>query len=239
MRAAELPPRDAAFCVAGEGRAESARLARLLRERGYEAARPATDEVVAESSETGPPRTFLWRPSPWLIECMPHLPTSGWALDVATGSGRNAVWLALAGLRVGAIDVLPDALARARRLAASALPIARAGGAAPGACAFAVADATRALPFRHHRFHAITGFRYLDRELFPQLAELLVPGGFLVWETFTVEQRRFGPPHRAEFLLEPGELLRLCTGAGLEPVASREGAGPWGPALAGILARRF
>ena len=35
------------------------------------------------------------------------------ALDLACGSGRNAVYLALAGMQVTAVDILPDALEQA------------------------------------------------------------------------------------------------------------------------------
>jgi hypothetical protein len=74
--------------------------------------------------------------------------------------------------------------------------------------------------------------------LFPRLARHLVPGGWLVWETFTIEQLRFGKPRRPEFLLEPGEWGRLCADAGLEVVHSAESVAPGGPALASVLARR-
>ena len=71
------------------------------------------------------------------------------------------------------------------------------------------------------------------------LADLLRPGGWILWETFTVEQRRFGPPHRAAWLLDAGELPQLCEAAGLEVVEARESvAEPAGPAVASVRARR-
>jgi len=53
-----------------------------------------------------------------------------------------------------------------------------------------------------------------------------------------VEQANWGPPHRPEYLLESGELPRLCTAAGLVVEAARETVGPQGPALAAVRARR-
>jgi hypothetical protein len=229
-----MPPREEVFVVVGNDRAETDQLVARLRERGFTGARVAPDTLLLDRTERGPARAFLWRPSAWLLECLPHLPRAGRALDVATGSGRNAVALALHGVSVWGIDLLPDALERARRLAAGASSITVAG-----LCAFAVVDATRSLPFRDRSLDVVMGFRYLDRALFPRLAALLVPGGFLVWETFTVEQRRYGPPHRDEYLLEQDELPALCRSAGLEPVRLHESAEPPGPALAAVLARRF
>ncbi|AJE47722.1 SAM-dependent methyltransferase [Celeribacter indicus] len=49
-----------------------------------------------------------------------RLPTSGRALCIADGEGRNSVWLARRGLAVTAFDPAPNALAKGRRLAAAA-----------------------------------------------------------------------------------------------------------------------
>ncbi|NJL30478.1 MAG: class I SAM-dependent methyltransferase [Phycisphaerales bacterium] len=38
-------------------------------------------------------------------------------MDIACGSGRDAVWLAMQGYEVDGLDVLPDALERASDLA--------------------------------------------------------------------------------------------------------------------------
>ncbi|MEP7027204.1 MAG: methyltransferase domain-containing protein [Candidatus Eisenbacteria bacterium] len=237
--AAELPARELGFEVVGEDPAATDRLATELWARGFTHVRPASAETLADRSECGAARAVLWRPSPWLTECAPHLPVSGPALDVACGSGRHAVWLAARGLATWGCDRLPDALRRARALAQAACDLDASSPSRPRAeVGFAVVDATRELPWRDHEFAVICGFRYLDRVLFPRLARHLAPGGFLVWETFTREQARFGKPHRPEFLLEPGEAERLCASAGLRIVAAREHVAPGGPALGAVLARR-
>jgi SAM-dependent methyltransferase len=248
-RAAELPPRSLAFDLVADDPAEAGRLAAELVRRGFAHATPAPPEVAADHAETGPARGGLWRPAPWLEEMADRLPAGGRVLDVACGTGRGAVWLARRGLRAVGFDVLPDAIERARRLARAARDYAPAGapGASgtpgapgtPGSSAFLVADATAPLPFRDGSFDVVMGFRFLERAIFPTLAALLRPGGLLLWETFTLEQRRFGPPHRAAWLLDAGELPRLCEAAGLVVVESREGiVGPDGPAVAAVLARR-
>ena len=228
-RMAELPPRELVFHVVGEDESDSARLAALLAARGFAGARAAPPACLGDRRETGPARAWLWQPSEWLIACASALPLRGRALDVATGSGRNAVWLAARGLSVCGFDLLPDALVRARALADHAGAL---------RARFVIADATAPLPFRAGQFDLVCGFRYLDRALFPRLVPLLAPGGQILWETFTREQANWGPPHRPEYLLESGELPRLCTAAGLVVEAARETVGPQGPALAAVRARR-
>jgi hypothetical protein len=53
-------------------------------------------------------------------------------------------------------------------------------------------------------------FRYLHRPLIPAIARVLAPGGLLIYETFTTEQRSLGTgPRNPDYLLEPGELPDL------------------------------
>ncbi len=228
-RAAELPPRDARICIVAEDATAAERAAETLRDRGFAGAVAADAALLAARAETGPARAVLWMPSPALVAAAAHLPVRGRALDVACGSGRNATWLACRGLATWGIDLLPDALVRARGVASHA-PHA-------GPIAFAVADATRPLPFRDGTFDVVCGFRYLDRALFPRLARLLRPGGVLVWETFLEAQAQFGRPRRPEHLLAEGELERLCRAAGLATLRVEEVVAPGGPALAAIVAR--
>ena len=53
-------------------------------------------------------------PGPVLVESGDLLPDSGIVLDVAGGTGRNALWLAAAGLTVTLVDVSEVALDIAR-----------------------------------------------------------------------------------------------------------------------------
>lgn len=58
------------------------------------------------------PADFLHRAAPWLVP-------GETALCIADGEGRNSVWLAEQGLRVTAFDPAPNAVAKARKLAAA------------------------------------------------------------------------------------------------------------------------
>ena len=133
------------------------------------------------------------------------VPETGKALDVAAGTGTVALWLAARGFEVSAVDVSPVGL---EQLAASA----RERGLKLDTFALDLADE----PLPAGPFSLITCFHYLQRDLFPQFAARLGPGGILICEIGTRRnlERHARPP--AHFLLEPGELPGLC--AGLEIV---------------------
>jgi len=61
-------------------------------------------------------------------------------------------------------------------------------------------------PFADQVFSAIICFRYLHRPLFPDLLKAVEPGGLVIYETFTIANRRFGRPNNPDFLLKPNEL---------------------------------
>jgi tellurite methyltransferase len=124
------------------------------------------------------------------------------ALDVAMGRGRHAVALARAGFNTFGVDLNVDAVRDAA-----------AEGAAAGVMIHAwCADLTQH-PLPRGRFDLIVVSRYLQRDLFPALREALVPGGVVIYETFTTHQRALGrPPTSPDHLLEPGELRERFDG---------------------------
>ena len=138
--------------------------------------------------------------SPFIVEWIDRLAREGRgnrrALDVAMGRGRYAVALARAGFRTFGVDLKIDAV---RDAAAAAVA---AGVRVHGWCA----DLTRQ-PLPTARFDIVVVSRYLQRDLFPALRAAVVPGGAVVYETFTTAQRALGTgPRSPDHLLEPGEL---------------------------------
>jgi SAM-dependent methyltransferase len=132
-------------------------------------------------------------------------------VDIACGSGRNAVYLALLGYDVIAIDRLPDALERCTDLAARsgiAVRVEQRDLEFPGALDDLTAD-------------LVVVVRYLERTLFGPLRRAVRPGGLLVYETFTSDQAELGHPRNRRFLLDPGELLEAFSE--LETLEYREG----------------
>lgn len=141
-------------------------------------------------------------PSPFIVEWTERIARERGgnlrALDVAMGRGRHAVPLARAGFRTFGVDVRREAVREA--MAAGQ----REGALVRGWCA----DLTQ-YPLPGGRFDLVVVSRYLQRDLFPDLLAALVPGGIVIYETFTTAQRALGrPPTSPDHLLEPGELRR-------------------------------
>lgn len=149
-------------------------------------------------------------PSPFLLKLDDLLPRTGRVLDVAGGSGRNAIWFAQRGLDVTVADISDVALELVRNTAT-----------AEGVRVSTVAIDLERQPLPVGPWDLITVFHYLQRDLFPAYAEALRPGGLLVLcqGTRISLQRRKRPS--AHFLVEDGELPSLVTG--LEILHSEEG----------------
>jgi rhodanese-related sulfurtransferase len=206
-RVHELPPAATPLLVLDDDPRRAEAAAALLRERGHEVATGGASDPSLGPRAEGPAGARLWRPSAFLARALAavraELPARPRAVDVACGSGRDAVFLALAGCEVEALDVLPDALARAARLAAR--------------CGVAVEtrahDLERDPTLPGARYDLVHVARFLWRPLFPALAAALRPGGFVVYETFHERTRETGRPPRSEaHLLATGELSRAFAG---------------------------
>ncbi len=165
-------------------------------------------------------------PSQFLCSLDHLLPTTGSALDVAGGSGTNAIWLAQRGLDVTLVDISDAALARAQ-VAAKAKSVKLALERRD----LEASDAPTG------PWHVIIVFNFLWRPLLPALCERLVPGGLLVvgHPTGTNLERHRRPS--ARFLLEDGELPTLIPD-GLERVVSEEGWQQSGRHEARLVVRR-
>lgn len=160
-------------------------------------------------------------PTRWLVDHARVLPPTGEALDVASGSGRNALWLAARGLNTLAIDRDARAVATIRRTAEDLrLPL-RAEVVDLEVDVVSGFSRTTEAPLPAAAFDVVVVVHYLHRPLFPALRAALRPGGVLVYETFTRAQAQRGKPTNPAFLLEPGELSALV--APLEVLFEREG----------------
>src|SRR5437660_9248378 len=76
----------------------------------------ASDRKRWDAKYADKPAPDRLSPDDWLIEQVSDLPT-GRALELACGLGHNAVWLAMHGWQVDAVDISPTGLARADELA--------------------------------------------------------------------------------------------------------------------------
>jgi SAM-dependent methyltransferase len=143
-------------------------------------------------------------PTPFLVSLGAILPRRGRALDVAGGSGRNALWLAQRGLDVTLADVSDVALARAARAASAA-----------GLALSTVLVDLEAEPPPAGPWDLVVCTYFLNRPLLGALPALLAPGGLLVvahaTRTNLTRHPRPGPDH----VLEDGELPALVRGVEL------------------------
>lgn len=229
MRRMELPARDQAVVLAHTEPVVAHAAADDLAARGF--VRLAWLGVSLEHDPDGlvsrAPAARLWSPSPFLERVHSGAP-EGPALDLACGTGRATVFLALAGRDVQGWDVDESALERARTFAE------RTGATR---ATFRQLDLERGqLPPAAPRLALIVVVRYLHRELFPWIEHSLLPGGVLVYETFRRGQERFGHPRRARHLLEPGELKAAFPGLVVEEHEESDPSVP--PVMTRLLARR-
>ena len=131
-------------------------------------------------------------PSSWLQRFAPAAP--GTALDLACGAGRNLRWLAERGWQTSGVDRDTTATAPLREHAE-------------------IIDADiehDPWPLSGRAFDLVLVCNYLWRPLFEPVKACVRPGGWLLWETFADGQQAIGRPARPDFLLQRGELLRVC-----------------------------
>ena len=202
QRLHELPDKGATIKLVHFGSSESSEAQALLEQRGFGILPVAASREALTESGRGSGR--LWQPNLFLMEALeaikrrsPISTSALSALDVACGSGRDAVYMAMNGYEVDAIDILPDALQRANDLASrhgvQIQTIQQDLGRQP------------TLPFG--QYDLVVVFRYLQRSLMPSLSKALRPGGYLLYETFHERNRQTGSkPSNLDHLLKTGEL---------------------------------
>jgi SAM-dependent methyltransferase len=150
------------------------------------------DRQHAQKHAEEPPSSFLRQ----IFE------TGGWqfppgrALDIAAGTGRNALYLAERGCEVVAVDISSVALDMARLQAKQKhldvdwrqLDLEQTG--------FPAGD-----------YDLILTINYLQRSLFSPIKAALRIGGLIVFETYLTDQQRIGHPKNPNYLLAHNELL--------------------------------
>ncbi len=155
-------------------------------------------EWDAEYRERKRTEDLLSTPTPLVIETARPL-SPGRALDLACGTGRNALWLAEHGWTTTAIDGSEVALASLRSKAARL-------GVAIDTC---IADLTKPdFRLEEARWDLILICYYLQRDLFDQVKRAIVPGGVIV----TIVHLTAPGEEPTETRLPPGELGKYFDG---------------------------
>jgi SAM-dependent methyltransferase len=144
---------------------------------------------VADLSGEGEPRE-------WLEDNIDLLNGQGKALDIATGLGKNAVFLANLGYHTLGIDISEAGLEKA--------------------CALAKKKNVRietlvvdldSYRLKANEYDLILCFYFLDRKLFPKIQKALKPGGLVFYETFNLDHLKY-TDFKKEWVLGYNELLQ-------------------------------
>mmetsp|Transcript_9509 Transcript_9509/g.34860 ORF Transcript_9509/g.34860 Transcript_9509/m.34860 type:complete len:477 (-) Transcript_9509:33-1463(-) len=180
-------------------------------------------------------RCVLWQPSPFVRKALPlvqlSLPKlrpdanidSGGdyrCLDLGCGSGRDAVFCAMRGFRVKAVDNWKGALQRAQALADRY----KDSFCSEDAVEFFEMDLKGATVAELQeqigctRVHLLVISRFLPRSLLfgDDFWTLIETGGWLVFSHFMIGCLEFGRPSQPEDMLTESEVEQLCSIAGLE-----------------------
>jgi tellurite methyltransferase len=134
-------------------------------------------------------------PVEWLKGHSGLLKGKGSALDIASGEGRNAVFVAENGYQTLAVDISTTGLEKAHALADEK----------------GVSIKTQLVDLdnwkiKQNAFDLILCFNFLDRRIFPAIKSALKPGGLIFYETFTIDYLKYSSFKR-EWVLEHNELL--------------------------------
>ncbi len=126
-------------------------------------------------------------------------------LDLAGGAGHHAIWLAEHGWNMTLADWSEAALQIAReRAVASHLTIDMKQGSA--------LDVVSEYASSDRQFGFVLVSFFLDREVLPWLSKILIPGGLLLYRTYTKDNERLGNPRGPrdpQHLLRSQELLEI------------------------------
>jgi len=209
----ELPASPASFFLVGSVQAiEEASI--YLDSKDYK----ITGSLIIESPEaiqvwgekipgllvSGAKSKALWSANPLLIEFLNSVPMDAkklrpTAIDLGCGGGRDAVFLAKQGWQVTAIDNEARVIKRAKQLAA------RAGSSVKFRCC----DLKKPGCLTDQTFDLVMVMRFLNRDLFEPIKQMIKPGGWIVFQTFSQGAEKFGSPKNPNFILLPGELAEV------------------------------
>lgn len=118
-------------------------------------------------------------------------------LDLACGTGRNGMWFLERGHSVSFVDritaSLPSQIQENPKADIQQFDLEQGATASLG------------------QFDVVLVFNYLHRPLWPWIRGSVLPGGILVYETFTEAQASIGRPRNPAFLLGTNELTERFT----------------------------
>ena len=136
-------------------------------------------------------------PSKWLIYCLDSIEfkEDTCALDLACGKGRNSKYLEKKGYNVIAIDISQKFLNdfQGKRIKKICKDI----------------EDQRNWPFHDTGFEIVLVTNFLNRSIFPCILNSVRKGGYLIYETFSEGNEKYGRPNNKNYILRSEELLKI------------------------------
>ena len=129
-----------------------------------------------------------------------NLLSGGLALDIASGTGQNAVFLSSHRYEVIAIDKSPTAASLADQYSLE-----------EGTKIKTITEDISIFEIAENSFDLIADFYFLERKIIPKIKKGLKKNGLLFFETYTTEQQIIDGPHNPDFLLNTNELISFFT----------------------------
>jgi len=127
--------------------------------------------------------------------------TTGLALDIAAGTGGNALFLAERGFQVDAMDISEVGLEKGRTEAQKR-----------GLTINFIQTDLDSVELPRVAYDLIINFNFLLRPLIPKMKAALKAGGHIIFETYLIDQQELGHPKNPAYLLDHNELLQLFRG---------------------------
>jgi len=142
------------------------------------------------------------------------------------GGGRNTVYLASKGFQVEGIDISEQAID-------AAINLAHENNVKIDAH---IIDLEKDAFIKENTYDVIICFNFLQRSLIPHIKKGLRSNGIIVYETYIIDQAKFGKPSNPDYLLKYNELLLLFSD--LRCLRYHEGIIENKKAVAGIVAQK-
>jgi len=168
-------------------------------------------QIHSDHPAVAPPSEWVTRWAYLIDQNCADVNTESTVLDLACGSGRHMKWLREQGFKVLGVDRDAEALELCRPFGEVLQADLEYSTELSSHSSRATKNPDSLWPLGKRQFNAIIVTNYLWRPLIASILDALKLNGVLIYETFAQGHQTLGRPRRAEFLLNPGELIQICT----------------------------